>query len=81
MDKELMMAACKRITTHTSAMRRFLEELSNCPEDDIAYDIMHCVEMLHEEIEAAQKAGMDEHGKDVLDSCEHIAQAIRNAAR
>ena len=70
---------CCRITRNIRALMRAISELENDPEDEAAYTIINEIGTLAEAMNKAREAGSDDHGDDVLDTYEAVANAIRAA--
>lgn len=70
---------CCRITESIRVLMQALSELENNPEDEAAYTIMNEIGTLADAMFEARHASSDDHGNDVLDAYEAIANAIRAA--
>ena len=70
---------CRRITKRIRVLMQSFSELENIPDDEAAYTIMYEIRELADAMNKAREAGSDDHGYDVLDAHEAVANAIRAA--
>lgn len=79
MDQNKLDASCRRITKCMRILTKALSNVENNPDDEYAYTIMYEIGALAAAMDKAREAGSDDHGNDVLDSFEAVANAIRAA--
>lgn len=70
---------CKQVERYMRTLISDIDLLSNSPDDEYAYHVIHDILELSQAIKRAEMAGSDRTGNDEGDAYECVADAIRRS--